>query len=249
MNALLGLLIILTSFQVLAAPSLVAFLSQKTNEIRELELCEKASAKEAAQLSKTCVKETNSKSFDAISEQLFFDAAAREQIKAYDCVEKQAQDLLVSSDKNSNDKKDIAQDFAIKIEKMRRLRRELEPIEDRLSEMQREEISSPLGETQFISSVDDKERKSLQKRQTQLRTGLKAIEKSFWQGHHYLVQEYIQNELKAKTFDAQKFTAKFLKSDGEQSFASLLKKISNSSGPSGLTLSAMSKLKIISNYV
>ena len=96
MNALVGLFIILTSFQVLAAPSLVAFLSQKTNEIRELELCEKASAKETTQLSKTCEKETNSKSFDAISEQLFFDAAAREQIKAYDCVEKQAQDLLVS---------------------------------------------------------------------------------------------------------------------------------------------------------
>lgn len=60
----------------------------KTNEIRELEWCEKANAKESAQLSKTCEKETNSKSFDAISEQLFFDAAAREQIKAYDCVEK-----------------------------------------------------------------------------------------------------------------------------------------------------------------
>lgn len=221
------------SQSVFAGPSLVSFLSQKTNEIRNLQMCQEANKAEHQALTKkgqTCNSSADRKnwlSIDDANENLFFDQGARKQIEGYDCLTEQTDQFLQKQNSPAVEasRETLAKDFALKIKRISKNKIELESVEDELAEMERSEVTSPMGETMPTTFVDENRRIFLRKRQIELRSGTESILSSLWQGRNHNVREFVLEAAKNKNFDPQKFTADFLQTKGSSSFNVLLSKM------------------------
>lgn len=235
-RAVFTLLLLLTP-SLHAEISMVAFLSQKTNEIRNFELCRQASIQEMKTLAgkRLCAQRSSPKSpdrtYDEIAEQTFFDSSARLQIEAEDCQALQAQGFLSKNpgDDVAEARRLIARDFSTKIVKLSNLAKQLEPIEDELAQMSLIDATSNQGETLQTDVVDEKRRTKLLSLQKKIKAASSAIAASLWQSGNHFVQEFVLKQVQNKNFDANKFEADFLKGSADGSFDALLTQISNES--------------------
>ncbi|MBC7457901.1 MAG: hypothetical protein H7235_06460 [Bdellovibrionaceae bacterium] len=216
------------------ASSLVSYLSEKTNEIRNLERCQAASLNENKALSKDlpncdakAISNLKRDSFDQISEKMFFESAAQSQLQAYDCVISQADELFngQKSAQNPEVRQKIAVDFSVKILKLKQLQKNLELVQDQVSQLQRAAQTSPMGETMPGEAFDPKIHMALKQKEKKFQSAIDMMIASMWQGGHHLTREFVQAEVKKKDFDSKQFIETFLKADGKQSFNSLTQKI------------------------
>lgn len=216
-----------------AETSLVSFLSQKTNEIRNLEQCPKAHSAEAAalMLKSKCDRDPFFQkqllSHDEISEQVFFDTAAKRQLTSYECVSTQASELLNTppSEMVDANRKAIAETFKLKITRLRSIQQELNPIEEELAGMRIKQNQQPIGDIMPDTTVDEARKKKLEKRRTELLTANEIVTQSLWQGGNYRVRKRVQEEIKKKTFSPEAFAKEFLADKGPGNFNTLLNQI------------------------
>lgn len=252
------IIIILMSQNGTASP-LVSFLSQKTNEIYNLERCQEASLKENKSLAQSlprCVirppENLSRSSYDQISEKLFFESAAQSQLKAYDCQISQVDQLAKEPfDFSTNEaRQKIAADFAVKIMKLKELQKNLGDVEGQISEMERAAATSPMGETVQGVAIDPVQHQLLKKKENQLRSAIEMLQTSLWQGGNHLTKEYVQAEVKNKTFQPEKFIQNFIKPGAAGGLNSLIKKIRGeaSSDKNGLSSKALKKSNPVSDF-
>lgn len=234
MPQVLILTILFFSFTTAANTSLVSFLSQKTNEIRQIEACAKATTRETDALLNTkqsCravpLFQQNLKNLDEANEQIFFNTAARKQIESLDCLLEQTNQFTEKQSTSSVQvsRQKLVDDYVMKAKKIWQIQKELQPIDDELADMERSEVTSPMAEVFVTTYVDEKRRQNLRDRQKKLNLAIESIIASTWQGGNYMIRARLLEESKKKDFSPEKFNREFAKSDGPQSFNDLLSKM------------------------
>lgn len=231
-RAFLGAVVVFSAAQTATAASLRSFVSEKLQEFGTGSTCDTSTSGTIESLAQLCGLNSSSvnsnfsrRAAEDLEDDLFFQALAKKRVDRIQCARGHLRTLLGKG--STQERLRIATDLERKITVLRKLQRELDQLNFRLSKSYGG-VGPSTGKAptsqDYKAMFQDVQR--LDKKRDQLALQVALLRESVWMGDHVELQKFIDREMRPPQFRGVDVINRILARNGE--FDSLLKRVEKS---------------------